>query len=145
MHVPDLETALGELGRVLRPGGRLAIMENNARSLHVRGWDRLVRVGKRVLGRRLHELHDTERGLEEWRDEGLMVRRTDMRWLVDFYRERGLRLRRRFAGQFTELYTNLPGPTLRRAVYRFNEAYAKLGGPAGLALGNVLVFEKERA
>ncbi len=145
MHVPDLERALAELARVLAPGGRLALMENNRRSLHHLVWDRGVRAAKWALGRRLHEWTRTPRGLEEWREHGaggLLVRRTDIEWLCGFCRSLGLELRERFASQFTELYTNLPTRRLKRAVYAFNEVYFERIGDPRWALGNVLVFEK---
>jgi SAM-dependent methyltransferase len=145
MHVPDLEGALAELARVLARGGRLAIMENNAASLHHRVWDRAVRAAKRVLGRPVHEWRRTPRGLEEWREEGgggLMVRRADQAWLAARCGELGLAPRERFASQFTELYVNLPAGPLRRAVHAWNRRYAARDGDPRLALGNVALFEK---
>ncbi|MEL6486428.1 MAG: methyltransferase domain-containing protein [Pseudomonadota bacterium] len=143
MHIPDLETALSELARVLEPGGRLALGENNSASIHVRVWENMVLGAKRLLGRPIPHRTDTPRGIEEWRDEGLMVRKLDVEWLVAFYRERGLRLVARYPGQFTELYTNLPFRFAKRLVYRFNEHWFRNDYSARLALGNILIFEKE--
>ena len=146
MHVPEPERALAELARVLAPGGRLALMENNVDSLHHRFVDRGIRATKRLLGRRLHEWRTTPRGLEEWREQeggGLMVRRTDIDWLVARCGELGLGLQERFAGQLTELYTSLPAHALKRAVYALNRRYFERGGAARWALGNVLIFEKK--
>ncbi len=150
MHVPDLEAALDELARVLAPHGRLAIMENNARSLHVRWVEPTLRVAKRMLGRSVAQVARNERGVEEWRatpgaaqgEGGLMVRKLDPRWLEQAMAQRGLRLVQRFAGQFTELYTSLPARPLKRAVFRFNHAWLARGRSPALAMGNVFVFEK---
>ncbi len=143
MHVPQLEVALGELIRVLKPGGKLVVMENNARSLHAHG-KKLARLAKRILRRPLTERTATPRGSEEWVvDESgrLMVRTQDIDFLVRFCAERGLRLVDRFASQFTELYTHLPGRSLKRAVYKFNEFWFASVARPKLAVGNVLVFE----
>jgi SAM-dependent methyltransferase len=145
MHIPRLETALGELIRVLKPGGKLILMENNAGSLHVQAWERLIRLAKRILRRRLNERTLTPRGPEEWvvnGSGGFLVRTSNIDFLVRFCQERGLRLVARFAGQFTELYTNLPRRALKRAVYKFNEFWFNSVRRPKLALGNVLVFEK---
>jgi len=147
MHIPDLETALEELARVLRPGGRMAIGENNGRSLHVQVWERILRTAKRALGRRVPPWDWTPRGLEEWREEdggGLMVRKLDPGFLASFLEGRGLRLVDRFSGQLTEAYTSLPLRPAKRAVYRLNRTYFDRHGPPDLALGNVFVFEKTR-
>ncbi len=145
MHVPRLEVALGELIRVLKPGGKLVVMENNAHSLHVQG-ERLARLAKRILRRPLNERTATPRGSEEWVGDGssrLMLRIQDIDFLVRFCEEHGLRLVDRFAGQFTELYTQLPGRALKRVVHRFNEFWFASVGRPKLAVGNILVFERE--
>lgn len=145
MHIPELERALNELFRVLAPGGRIALCENDMQSLHVRLWEPILRKIKRAVGRPLPERRRTERGIEEWSDEGhggLMVRKSDLDWLQQFADTRGLRLLDRFPSQFTELYANLPSTTLKRLVYRYNKAWFDLIGTHHGAMGNVLIFEK---
>jgi ubiquinone/menaquinone biosynthesis C-methylase UbiE len=145
MHIPEVEAALLELARVLSPAGRIALMENDMRSLHVRFWEPLVRTTKQLLGRRTGRRSHSERGIEEWLEAetgGLMVRKTDLDWLIDFYAHAGLKLIARFPSQFTELYLQLPLRSLKRAVYAFNERRLRQGGHYQGSLGQVLVFEK---
>lgn len=145
MHIPDLERALTELLRVVAPGGRLVLMENNSASLHVRLWEPLLRTVKRAIRRTVPDVRSTPRGVEEWyqrETEGLMVRKTNIDWLVDFLAKRGARLAARHAGQLTELYTSLRPRALKRIVYRANRTWFDKGRSPGLALGNILVFEK---
>jgi ubiquinone/menaquinone biosynthesis C-methylase UbiE len=146
MHIPEIEAALGEFARVLKPNGKLVLMENDMRSLHVRFWEPTLRAFKRALRRRVPERRLTERGIEEWlptNDGGLLVRKTDMDWLARHCATLGLRLVERFASQFTELYANLPVRALKRAVYRFNQTwFERVRSPRG-AMGNILVFHKD--
>ncbi len=147
MHVPQMEAALNELIRVLKPSGKLVLMENNASSLHIRTKS-LVRLVKRLLGRPLKEGTITPRGCEEWELRGthrLLVRASNIDFLVRFCADRGLHLVDRFAGQFTELYTKLPGRFLKRATYKLNEFWFKSVRRPALAMGNILVFEKIEA
>jgi len=129
---------------VLKPGGKLVLMENNARSLHVQV-ERLARLAKRIFKRPLNERTLTPRGYEEWVGEGpnrLLLRIQDIDFLVRLCESRGLQLVERLAGQFTELYTHLPSRTLKRVVHKFNEFwFASVGRPKP-AVANILVFEK---
>jgi ubiquinone/menaquinone biosynthesis C-methylase UbiE len=142
MHIPEVERALEELARVLQRGGKLCLMENNVRSLHVRGWEAAVRGVKRMLSRPRPRRDRKPQGIEEWREEGLMVRKIDVDWLTGFYKARGLKLVDRFAAQFTEAYTNMPTKSLKKLVYRFNERWVANDRSPRLALGNILIFEK---
>jgi ubiquinone/menaquinone biosynthesis C-methylase UbiE len=145
MHIPDLERALVELARVLRPGGKLVLTENNARSWDVRFVEPAIRLTKRTLRRPLKERVSTHRGIEEWAEAaygGLMVRKTDLAYLERFCQMQGLTLVDRYACQFTEIYTNVPTRLLKRQVHAFNARWFRRGGDPRLALGNTLIFEK---
>lgn len=145
MHIPNMEAALGELARVLKPGGVLVLCENNMHSLDVVIRERAIRITKRVLGRPLPEFRQTLRGTETWmqsEDGGLMVRKTNMAYLIQYLTQRGLRNIGRVAGQFTEAYTNMPTQTLKRFVYALNTFYFRRIRFAGPAIGNILYFRK---
>jgi ubiquinone/menaquinone biosynthesis C-methylase UbiE len=145
MHIPEAEKALAQIARVLKPGGKLALAENNARSLEVVFLERMVNLAKRALGRKPHQRTRAGLGIEEWQPAekgGLMVRKTDMPALVGFCRSLGLELEKRFAGQFTEAYTRIPTKPLKQAVHAFNRFYFHRIGAPGLSLSNILVFRK---
>ena len=147
MHIPQMEKALSELARVLKPGGTLVLCENNMRSLDVRVRERSVDFIKKSIGRNIGEKTDTPRGTETWLagdGGGLMMRKTDMDFLVGFMSSIGLSLIERIAGQFSEVYTNLPLRPLKRLAYAFNEFYFRRKMPASLAMGNILYFRKPK-
>jgi ubiquinone/menaquinone biosynthesis C-methylase UbiE len=146
MHIPELERALTELARVVKPGGKVIIMENNVDSFDVVVGERIIRSVKHLIGRPLNDRTRVDRGIEEWNQEdkgGLMVRKLDINWLERFYADQGLQLVDRFAGQFTELYTNVPTKPLKRVVYAFNRMWLERIRKPGLALGNILIFQKK--
>lgn len=143
MHIPNINGALDELSRVLKPGGTLVLSENNMRAPDIAIRERLLRGIKRTLGRENPEVRRTPAGLEVWTDRnngGLMVRKTDMGWLKNSMAERGMTQTHRTAGQLTEGYTNLPTRALKRAVYALNAGY--YGRAPQLAAGNILHFLK---
>jgi len=140
MHVPDIETALGELGRVLRPGGVLSLSEINLHSLQGRVFGGVSRLaGRRTAGTR------TEAGREHWFDTPsgrLLVRHTDLSWLTRTLEERGLTLEARSPGEFTELYLKVRSPFLRGLIHRFNLLWFRSGGTPRLSFGNLLLYRK---
>jgi ubiquinone/menaquinone biosynthesis C-methylase UbiE len=146
MHVPEMEKALAELARVLKSGGVLVLCENNLHSFDVAVRERLVRVVKKLIGRTMPEIRTTPRGSEAWSQSnsgGLMVRKTDMRFLSSFLASIGLAEILRTAGQFTEAYTNVGSRRLKRLVYAVNMLYYKLAGLPAFAMGNILYFRKK--
>lgn len=145
MHIPDLKTALGELARVVRPGGCLVLMENNSASLHVRLVEPGLRLLKRALRRPIPQRRRTDQGVEEWNEResgGLLVRKTDIAWLTSFLETVGLQRAGRYSGQFTELYTSLGWEFAKSLLYRFNEMWLDSRQVPSLAMGNILIFDK---
>ncbi len=146
MHIPEMEAALCEMIRILKPGGMMVLGENNVHSPDVAVRERLTRIVKIFLGRQLPEMKRTERGLEVWMPSefgGLLVRKTDMSYLTRFLADRGLRRTARTAGQFTEAYTNVPTRSLKRLIYALNMFYFRFIQWPQLAIGNILYFQKE--
>jgi 2-polyprenyl-3-methyl-5-hydroxy-6-metoxy-1,4-benzoquinol methylase len=152
MHVPEVEKALSELVRVLRPGGLLILSENNMWSLEALATRAARRVlGQTVLqrfrGKKPAKLEITAAGAEYWRqtEAGLLLcREARISWLVSRFAERGLALKKRIAGAFTELHGALPVRVVERSVLRFNEFWFKRVRSPQLAAGNILFFEKNR-
>ena len=145
MHIPQMETALFELSRVLKPGGTLVLSENNMKSLDVSIRERAIHRFKRGIGRRCSEMKLTPRGIEMWEGNesgGLMVRKTDMDFLERYLSSLGLKQIARTPGQFTEAYTNMPTRFLKRIVYAINNFYFRNKLSANLAVGNIIYFRK---
>lgn len=145
MHIPEMEKALSELARVLKPGGTLVLCENNMHSLDVAIRERAINAVKKLLGRNPPVVKRTARGTEVWTQSesgGLLVRKTDMGFLSRFLAEKGLYQITRTAGQFTEAYTNMPVRMLKRIVYALNIFYFKHVRVPELAVGNIVYFHK---
>lgn len=148
MHIPEMEKALGELARVLKPGGTLVLSENNMRAPDIAIRERAIILIKKLLSRDVPEVKRTPRGTEVWMQTdrgGLMVRKTDIGFLKRFLAERGLHQTARVAGQFTEVYTNMPVRALKRAIYAFNSFYFTHIKLPQFAVGNIIYFRKQDA
>jgi ubiquinone/menaquinone biosynthesis C-methylase UbiE len=140
MHVPEIGRAVGELARVLAPGGRLAISELNGHAPEA--------AALRLLGRKSGIRHTrVPAGFESSRETAagrLLVRQLDVGWVVRELAAHGVVLRHRMAGQVTEAYAFTQG-RLRRVTNRIdalNERLLLSPRIASVALGNVLVFER---
>jgi SAM-dependent methyltransferase len=140
MHIPEVDTALDELVRVLKPGGTLTICEGNVRALDELALRVLDRLGRTDSRRRVAA------GMERWRPTPagpLFARRTDVRWLANDVEQRGLTLRHRLACLFTEAYIYLPTGSLpRRAIQALNRFWFRRVRTARLASDVFLIFEK---
>jgi len=139
-HIPEIEKALAELARVLRPGGRLAIQINNRTA-----WDHKLEAFARALrGRPNRDLQHLPYGDGCWYDfhgEKLWVWQANLDAIADFLARRGLVERERRAVELTHVHQRIPGP-LRSAVLRGNNLWQRLGLPPGPAVTNLAVFEK---
>lgn len=150
MHIPEVERAISELERVVRPNGVVIISENNMWSVE----SLLVRIVRRVLGgslvRRLQgkdpaRLSITAAGAEFWRqtDVGpLICREARIPWLIARFEEKGLVVRARMPGEFIEREAEIPAGRLKAWVRGFNVAWFKHVRLARPASANILLFEK---
>ncbi|MCU7838016.1 MAG: class I SAM-dependent methyltransferase [Candidatus Thiodiazotropha sp. (ex Troendleina suluensis)] len=141
MHIPDVDKAIAELARIIKPGGYLAISEGNMMSIQTR----ILRLLKKVLKRERAEVKIVPAGIENWEetvDGRLMTRQANIQWLIKEFEENGMILEKRRSGQFSELYWVVPTKTLKTMIHIFNTLwfkYIKLPGPA---FGNILIFRK---
>ncbi|MGH8221321.1 MAG: class I SAM-dependent methyltransferase [Steroidobacteraceae bacterium] len=153
MHIPELETAIAELARVVRPNGFVIVSENNMWSVEAL----LVRIARRLCGRSLvgrlrgkepARLRVTPAGAEYWRqtDAGpLICREARVPWLIAKFASHGLALRARMPGAFIERDAELPTRQLRHWTRRLNLAWfnhVRLPGPAS---ANILLLQRIRS
>src|SRR5438105_5757676 len=117
MHIPQWENALAELCRVLKPGGKIVLMESNAGAVEAR----VVRVLRR-LRRSKSRLVETPAGPEFWSDKDgqpFVVRIADVDYLTGRLKHFGVRTIHRFGTEFWDIYRFSRG-ILRNSAIRFN-------------------------
>ena len=141
MHIPEIEKALAELARVVKPGGVLIIGESNMFSMQS--------IARRVMHTLMRHTEmqkvRTPAGMEYWKETPsgrLLAREADIAWLVNAIERLGLKLDQRRAAQFTELYAKVPTRPLKKLIHGFNRLwfrYVRLPQPA---FGNMLFFRK---
>ncbi len=140
MHVPDVERAIDELARVVRPGGMLVLSEANAASLH----SRLLQ-GLNLVRRRKPDLRVTAAGREyqiATPSGVLLIRHANVDWLAGQFKTRSFTLRGHIPGQFTELYARTSSPLLQRLIHGLNRFWFRKVKRPGPAFGNILILEK---
>ena len=140
MHIPEVDRAVAELSRVVKPGGVVVISESNKSSLEAVTMRNL----RRVLGKEKATVQELPEGVEYWKDkdrDALVTRQANISWLIDRFRDGGLVLDKRVAGQFSESYTRVP-QAMKKLVHRFNRVWFERVKWPGPAFGNILIFRK---
>lgn len=139
MHIPNWETALASLCRVLKPGGRIVILEANDAGLDA-GFVRLAR----LLLKRKSKMVTTPGGLEFWSEDNgvpFVARIANVPFLLSKLRQLNVRPIARFATEFLEI-GRLPAGMLRNAAILLNGAWFSLRLPANISTGNAIIGEK---
>jgi ubiquinone/menaquinone biosynthesis C-methylase UbiE len=140
MHIPEWERALGHLCRILKPGGKIVIMENNHKSLEMK----IVLLIRRLVSR-VSRLARTPAGLEFWSEENgnpFLVRFANIRYLIEYLEKRQLRILKRFGTGVWDI-NRFPSGFVRNGVIRFNLVGFSLHFPSTICSGNAVVAEKE--
>jgi ubiquinone/menaquinone biosynthesis C-methylase UbiE len=142
MHIPEVEHAIAELARVMKPGGFLVVSEGNKSSVEAVA----LRALKRVLNREKAVVRNTRAGVEHWvrkADGALVTRQADIGWLIKQFEQRQLHLVRRLSGQFTEAYTRVSMRPLKRLIHALNNFWFSYVPVPALAFGNILIFRRD--
>jgi 2-polyprenyl-3-methyl-5-hydroxy-6-metoxy-1,4-benzoquinol methylase len=140
MHIPQWERALGELCRVLKPGGSIVLMESNISALEacvVRAFRQVRRARSRVIV--------APGGIEFWSEVNgnpFVVRIADMNYLASRLRDCGVRPVQRFATEMWDVY-RFPAGAIRNAVIRINHLWFRLRLPWSMSIGNALIGRKD--
>jgi 2-polyprenyl-3-methyl-5-hydroxy-6-metoxy-1,4-benzoquinol methylase len=140
MHIPEVETAIAELSRVMSPGAVLLVSEGNTSA----PLSALIRHA-RVLLKKGVQPRRVPAGFEYWTREAtgaLVTRQSDVGWLRRTFAAHGMQLYCRHSGQFTELYTRFDGARLRKAIHSFNRAWFRLDPLPAWSGANMLYFRK---
>lgn len=141
MHIPDVEKAVAELARVVKPGGSLVISEGNKSSLEAV----TMRSLKKLLRKEKANVKDTLAGVEYWKDkngDALVTRQANVRWLIETFESHGLTLTKRSPGQFTESYRMFSSAFARKFFHGLNSFWLRRVKWAGPAYGNILIFQR---
>jgi SAM-dependent methyltransferase len=143
IHIPEIESALAELCRVLKPSGRVALQVTNLRSIDYS----LERLARSALRKPDTSLTWSRLGAGSWCE---MNGGRLFNWHLDIpavsrYLESELPLCRTYRGaaEFTELHRRFSWPSIRKAFRQINRFYFSAGLPASVANTNLLVFEKK--
>lgn len=141
MHIPNLRVALGELVRVLKPGGVLLLSGVNRASPQFR----VQRLFYRLARRGRVEIEELPGHTNLWiskGDEKLLARKVSIPWLIGVVRARGLAFQWKKPLHLTEAYVRFPQGRGRRGIVALNRAWFR-HYPASLAIGNYLAFRKQ--
>ncbi|QOV90246.1 class I SAM-dependent methyltransferase [Humisphaera borealis] len=141
VHIPDVDLAVRELVRVLKPGSRIALQVTNHRAI-----DNVVEGAvRKVLGRNVGRSR-SEYGVGWWCQMfgGLMWNwQMNIGATIRCLDRNNCRLVHRGAVEYTEWQRHMPALP-RKLTLRWNDLYNRLRLPAAIASTNLLVFEKSR-
>jgi ubiquinone/menaquinone biosynthesis C-methylase UbiE len=142
IHIEDMEQALRELARVLKPGGRLALQITNRAALD----HRLMSLARFITGRPKRYV-PSQFGIGAWdgTEAGqLWTELADIPTVLRYMNQLSCNCIHRSASEFTELQRKCNGAA-RAALRCANDMWSLLRLPASPACTNLLIFEKRQS
>ncbi|MCI0378962.1 MAG: class I SAM-dependent methyltransferase [Gemmataceae bacterium] len=142
MHIPHWDKALAELCRVLKPGGKMLLLESN--SAAVETW--LVR-GIRKIKKTVSRVDYTPGGIEFWTEldgQPFLVRIAHIPRLIEELRKHRVQATHRLASEFWDIF-RFPAGVARNTAIRFNQLWFRLGLPAGPSVGTCVLAKKQQS
>ena len=140
IHIREVERALSELARVVKPGGTLGLYVINKAALD----HRIEGLARFAARKPLADMQRLPLGDGDWYEmdgEPLWVWRFNIPALTHHLEQYGLTLKYRRIGEFSEIQRRLGGMP-RRALLRLNNLAYRSRIPAWAGVGNILVFTK---
>jgi ubiquinone/menaquinone biosynthesis C-methylase UbiE len=142
MHIPQWKRALANLCRVLKAGGRIAILEGNHRSLEMAA----VLLVRKIQNRK-SQMIKTDAGFEFWSEMNghpFVVRAANTRRLASELEINRTKVLKTLAHEFWDI-NRFPVGALRGAALQFNWVYFLLRFPSFGCAGNAIIAEKQSA
>lgn len=142
MHIHEIEKAITELARILKPGGTLVISEGNMFSLQAI----ILRTLKRLVGKEKAIVKKTPAGLEYWTITStgkLLTREANIQWMIKEFKHKRFDVKEHVAGQFTELYTRFSSQLIEKIIHSFNNLWFKYIRFPYPAFGNIIILQKQ--
>jgi len=140
IHIREAEKALNELGRIVKPGGKLALYLTNKTAL-----DHKLEAFARFFLRKPLEREQLALGEGCWysmNEEKIWVWRFNAKSLTEYLATQGFRLRKRRIGELSEVQWRLKGLPRRIMLHLNNLAY-RLNIFPRIAATTLYVFEKK--
>lgn len=141
MHIYEIEKALNELCRVIKPGGSLVICEVSKNAMD----SIIIGIIKNIFNKKSEVKSKTKFGVEYWADTDvgrILVRKTDISALIKHLDSSGFELVKHIPGQFSQLYTKFNSYLVKKIILFFNLFWYKYVGLASPSLEQVLIFKK---
>lgn len=141
MHIHEVENALDQLCRIITPGGTLVICEVSKNAFD----SIIVRIFKKIFHKKSDEKVENRLGIDYWTNTNagrILVRKTNIKALIDHMNSKGFVLVKHIPGQFSQLYTKINIHFIKKAILLFNLFWFKYLRIVFLSLEQVLIFKR---
>ncbi len=140
MHVPELERAISELSRVVKPGGYIVLEELNQGSPEARGMKLAWSLFKPSIT--ITRKPSGDECTSNFEGKTLFWRYTNAKWFINEFAKHSCELFRRDSSMATETWKYAPGP-FKSVVNGWNRLWLQAFNLPGLAYHNIFVFRKK--